>query len=582
MILEISADDPQFRGVVFRRGLNVVLADRTEAAGEKDTTNGLGKSTLIEIIDFCLGGRLKNTSGLRSEHVKDTTFTLKLMLKGQSVEVSRSPATQTNVSITGHFTDWPEQPEVQDDGTMAMHVDKWKAVLGWALFSLRGKVNTAGKYKPSLRSVLPYFLRYRSDAFLTPFKHFANQKTWNVQLVNALLLGLDWEKAGRWQELKDQTNALKALRDAVKTGAIKGELSTIGELEAQKAQFAEQVEKQQKALEDFQVLEEYRDIEREANSLTAEMHSLSNANLVARRRIDHYQKSLSSEQPPVEDRLQSLYNEAGVVLPDALKRTLDEAKRFNETIVKNRKQFVFDEIASLEKDIGARDATISKLVERRQSLLRILSGRGALDEMVQLQERHSGTQQELKSIELRIEQLRQVTSRSDEIKVETVSLKKSALTDYEERREVWTKALSLFAKFSARLYEHPGRLVIDINDTGYKFDVEIDGSSSEGVGKMKIFCYDLALITFARQREFGLKFLIHDSTIFDGVDPRQRSHAIELAAEQAEEHGFQYILAMNRDMLPSEDFTEGFDVNRFVVLSLTDTDPSGSLMGFRF
>lgn len=582
MILELSADDARFRGVKFRPGLNVVIADRTESAGEKDTTNGLGKSTLIEIVDFCLGGTLKSKSGLRSELVKDTTFTLQIMLKGQTAEVSRCPATHTTVAVAGQFDGWPVRPEAQDDGSMTMHIDQWKEVLGWALFSLHRKIESAGKYQPSLRSVLPYFLRYRSDAFLTPFKHFANQKTWNVQLVNALLLGLDWEKAGRWQELKDQTNALKALRDAVKTGAIVGELSTIGELEAQKAQLAKQVDKQQTALEHFQVLEEYRDIEREANSLTAEMHRLSNANLVARRRIDLYRKSLTTEQAPVEDRLQSLYNEAGVVLPDALKRTLDEAKRFNETIVQNRKQFVSGEIADLEGNIGKREAAISKLSERRQSLLRILSGRGALDEMVQLQDRHTNTLQELKSIELRIDQLRQMETRSDEIKVETVSVKKSALTDYEERREVWTKALSLFAEYSDRLYERPGRLVIDIDDTGYKFDVEIDGSPSEGIGKMKIFCYDLALITFARRRGLGIDFLVHDSTIFDGVDPRQRAHAIELAAEQAEEHGFQYILAVNRDMLPTEDFSEAFNIDPFVVSRLTDTDPSGSLMGYRF
>ena len=582
MILNLTADDTRFRGVRFTKGLNVVLADRTETAGEKDTTNGLGKSTLIEILDFCLGSSLKGSSSLRSDSIRETTFTLELVVEGQSVEVSRSPSTPSSVQIKGDCDGWPVQPKPQDDGSTTLNVEDWKTVLGWALFALKGKTNSGLKYRPTPRSVLPYFIRYRTDAFLSPFKHFANQKTWNVQLVNALLLGLDWEKAGRWQELKDQKNALRALSDAVKTGAIEGELSSIGELEAQRAQLAEQVARQQKALDSFQVLEEYRDIEREANSLTTQIHALSNANLVARRRVEHYRKSISSEQSPMEDRLQALYSEAGVVLPDALKRTLEEAKRFNETIIRNRKQFVSDEIAELEREIGDREAEMAELTEGRQRLLTILSEHGALEEMVKLQERHADTQQKLKSVDLRIEQLRQVTTRFDEIKVDTVNLKKAALTDYDERRDIWTRVLSLFAEFSDRLYERPGRLVIDIDDTGYKFDVEIDGSPSEGIGKMKIFCYDLALITSARQRGLGIDFLIHDSSIFDGVDPRQRAHAIELAAEQALKHGFQYILTMNRDMLPTDDFTDGFELDRHVVLKLTDTDPSGSLMGFRF
>ena len=175
-----------------------------------------------------------------------------------------------------------------------------------------------------------------------------------------------------------------------------------------------------------------------------------------------------------------------------------------------------------------------------------------------------------------------MTSRADTIKVETVELKRSTTLDYEERRTLWSRALSLFSDFSERLYKSPGRLVIDIDDTGYRFDVEIDGSPSEGISKMKIFCYDLVLISFARQRGLGIDFLIHDSTIFDGVDPRQRAHALELAAAMSKEFNFQYICTMNTDMVPINDFSQGFDFESLVRLRLTDTDASGSLLGFRY
>jgi uncharacterized protein YydD (DUF2326 family) len=175
-----------------------------------------------------------------------------------------------------------------------------------------------------------------------------------------------------------------------------------------------------------------------------------------------------------------------------------------------------------------------------------------------------------------------MTRKADTIKVETVELKRATTLDYEERRELWSRALSLFSEFSESLYKSPGRLVIDIDDTGYRFDVEIDGSPSEGISKMKVFCYDLMLISFARQRGLGIDFLIHDSTIFDGVDPRQRAHALELASAMAEKYGFQYICALNTDMVPVSDFSSGFDFEPLVRLRLTDTDPTGSLLGFRF
>jgi uncharacterized protein YydD (DUF2326 family) len=55
MIYSVSANQRSFHTVTFTTGLNVILAERSETSTEKDTRNGLGKSTLIEIIDFCLG-----------------------------------------------------------------------------------------------------------------------------------------------------------------------------------------------------------------------------------------------------------------------------------------------------------------------------------------------------------------------------------------------------------------------------------------------------------------------------------------------------------------------------------------------
>jgi uncharacterized protein YydD (DUF2326 family) len=309
---------------------------------------------------------------------------------------------------------------------------------------------------------------------------------------------------------------------------------------------------------------------------------LLNANIVDNRRLERYRDSLVSEDAPSADRLEALYEEAGVALPGAVRKTLADARAFNDKIIANRRDFIASEIAALEGAVSKRDAEIETLADERADYLSALAGQGALEELTRLQELHSGTRLKVDGLTNRINQLRQMTSKADTIKVETVELKRATTLDYEERRALWSQALSLFSEFSEQLYKAAGRLVIDIDDTGYKFDVEIAGSPSEGISKMKIFCYDLMLISFARQRGLGIDFLIHDSTIFDGVDPRQRAHALELAAAMAEKYGFQYICALNTDMVPISDFSLGFDFEKFVRLRLTDTDPTGSLLGFRY
>ena len=53
MIRAVRANQPGFHTATFTTGVNLVLADRSSAAGDKDTTNALGKSTLIEALAAC-------------------------------------------------------------------------------------------------------------------------------------------------------------------------------------------------------------------------------------------------------------------------------------------------------------------------------------------------------------------------------------------------------------------------------------------------------------------------------------------------------------------------------------------------
>jgi uncharacterized protein YydD (DUF2326 family) len=581
LIHGVYANQKGFRSVQFEAGLNLIVADRSQKAGDKDTTNGVGKSALIDIIDYCLGSGPKPKEGLRVEPLSDWAFTLDITLGGAKVRVTRHTNEPGFVEVEGDVSTWPAVRTTNKTGQVGFDIKQWRSLLGWALFGVGDKANVA-TYAPSARSLLSYFIRNHPPAYLSPFTHFEKQKTWDAQLHNAFLLGLDWEKAAKWQVLKDQKNALDALKKAIKTGAIDGELSSIGELEAQRIQIEGRLIQENEALANFQVLPQYRQTEQEANRLTSQIHALVNSNMTARRRIERYTDNLQDEGGAPPDRLEGLYSEAQIVFPDLVKKTLEQARNFNSEIVKNRRHFLGSEVAELQARVTKQEEELAQLSSDRASLLNLLKGHGALEELTALQEMHATTRTHFEALIARINQLRQMETRLDQIKVETVDLKRSADLDYEERRAVWSKALRLFADNSEQLYKKPGRLLIDIDDTGYRYDVEIDGGSSEGIGKMKIFCYDLMLVSFARERGLGIDFLIHDSTIFDGVDPRQRAHAIELARQMSEKYGFQYILTLNSDALPANDFSDNFGIDGYIRLVLTDTDPSGGLFGFRY
>lgn len=577
MIHSVTADHPSFRAVQFKTGLNVVLAERKESSTQKDTRNGLGKSTLIDIIDFCLGSRIRSGYGLAIEPLRDWTFTLECSVAGDRMKVSRAVADPGQMVVEG---------KTKEPGNLfgetVLDVRQWHTRLAKAMFGVSPAPGEFSRH-PSFRSLISYFVRRGNDAYLDPFTHFRGQSTMDRQLHVAFLLGMNWENAAKWQNLRDQEKGIKALNDAMKTGVITSARGTVGELEAESIQLENQLTRESKALEEFKVHPQYESIQNEANSITARIHALANENIVDRRRLAKYKESVSAEIPPSGGVVDELYRESGVVFSESVRRTLGEAREFHAKIVENRRAFLGEEIKRLETRIEGRDADVRRQTEERARLIDILQTHGALHEMVKLQERVVELRARHEKVRNWIADLKEMASRKRSVRIERAELAKAAEWDHEQRRELWGAAVSFFGDNSQALYRTAGRLVIDVGESGFKYDVEIDKSGSEGVGKMKIFCFDLMLLQLMTQKRSGLiDFLVHDSGIYDGVDSRQRALAIELASAVAESTGTQYICALNSDMVPRDDFSSEFSFDDHVVLTLGDENPEDSLLGFRF
>lgn len=582
MIHGLYANQPSFQSVEFTSGLNIVLAERTATSTRKDTRNGLGKSTLIELIDFCLGANVQTGYGLCIEPLKDWAFTLDITVAGNRVKVTRSIKSPKHFIIDGPTSGWIEQPDLdKESGQYLFSPDRWKTLLGWGFFGLP-RSNDAHKHKPSYRSLVSYFVRRGLDAYDDPFRFARQQQPGNIQLNIGYLLGLNWEYASKWQELKDQEKGIKAINDAIKSGVMQGVVGSVGELEAQRVQLEEQIKHEREALDTFKVHPQYETVQLEADRVTAQIHELTNQNISDRRRLSRYKQSVSEEKSPSTAVVEKLYEEMGFVFPDAVRRTLVEAKEFHLQIVKNRKVFLETEIKRLERQMLLRSEQTKQLTDSRAVSMEVLRTHGALQEMTKLQEKHLEVKSRLESIKTRILEVKGLTSQKRDIRVAKVELTMIAEQDHEQRREVWADAIRLFNENSQALYSTPGRLVIDIAETGYKYDVEIQRSDSEGIGKMKVFCFDLMLLQFSAVQKRGMDFLIHDSALFDGVDSRQRAIALERACQVSKELGAQYICTLNSDEIPRDDFSEGFDFNQYIRLTLTDKDQSGSLLGIQF
>lgn len=212
----------------------------------------------------------------------------------------------------------------------------------------------------------------------------------------------------------------------------------------------------------------------------------------------------------------------------------------------------------------------------------MLQTHGALEEYTKLQELYLETVGNLNELNKRLEELRKFEEEKSALRIEKERLLQRMRRDYEERHVQIERAIDLFNINSRFLYNVPGTLIIDVSDNGFRFRVDIRRDGSEGIGNMKTFCYDLMLAQLWSERNPSPCLLIHDSTIFDGVDERQVALALELADRESRRCGFQYICTFNSDMIPQSEFSSDFYFDSFVRLRLTDATDEGGLLGIRF
>lgn len=582
MILEVRCDKPSFKTIVFKSGFNVVLAERTKESKDKDSRNALGKSLLIEIIHFCLGASLNENVGLGVPNLNDWTFTLDITLRGKKYSISRNTKDYKKVIINGDFSYWPIEPEKEEERDIFfLKIRDWITVLGFLMFDLPPDL-LATKYSPTFRSLFSYFCRRKLGGFNDPFRHYSQQKEWDIQVNNAYLLYLNWEYASELQKIKDQEKILQNLKAAAAERLIKDFIGSIGELEAMKVNLLERIKKSEGNLKTFKVHPQYHQIQNETDTLTEQIHDLVNNRNIDTQMLKRYKESIQEEKDIDIKKIKDIYREVGIAFPDKVSKRIDDVLNFTKEIIKNRKDYIETEINRLETNIKRYSTEIESLSNHRAKQMEILSTHGALEEYMKFQEAHTRTVNQLNEVETRLENLRKFEESKSALKIEREQLLLQARRDLQAREKQCSNAIKYFNEHSQYLYSEPGILSIDFVKKGYKFKVDILGSGSTGIGHMKVLCYDLSLIKIRAKNKDMPGFLIHDSIIFDGVDERQIAKALELIKLESEKHEFQYICTMNSDTIPQRDLNSDFNFDQYVVAKFTDATPDGGLLGIRY
>ena len=571
MLIQLSANKPEFLPINFRPGFNAIVAARDPDATDVDSRNARGKSSLLRIVNYMLGGSLH--SSLSPLAADGWSFSLLLRMFQGEVVVTRSLSFGARLTIEAYGAAEEVVGPYSREGEISL--EDWKAILGLGMFRLEPESD--GRPSLSVRTLLSYVVRVDPPA--DPLKIIASQSAIKSREHVAFLLGLDWRVVQRLSSIGKSLDQLNTVAVVARDGLLSG-IRPEEELLLERASLRNELEIWRSRVGDFRVLEDPSGLVARANELTAEIASRRDAALVEKRMADLYASSLADPDSNQPSQVRELFEAAGAVLAEGFKRRLEDVEAFHKTLLANRREFLSIELEAMRVRAERRNNELTLLSSQREAAMSALRAGGALEELAALQNEVAEIEARASVVEQQIAQAREIVTKRDELKLQKATERKNASAELASSRDKLDRISDRFSSKMRRLYDTDAVLSVAVDDDGYKFSVDVSGSASAGVNRMKLFCFDLTMLEEGAESGHHPDFLIHDSSVFDGVDPRQRATVLMFAQQTVETTGAQYICTINSNDIPDEVLTEDWFKDG-VVREVLDTDVGG-LMGVRF
>ncbi|MFJ6784655.1 ABC-three component system protein [Streptomyces yangpuensis] len=578
-ISNLTSSDARFKTLSFRQGLNILVADRTEVSEQGDSRNSIGKTSVVKILRYVLGGDL--SPDFKAPELSDHKFTATLMLPvesgdgGETVTVSRSVSRTTRVHVSG----WSAAGQAQD-----LHVDEWRNLLTRHVFRIPVKAN-----RPTAGQLWGQLIR---TYFGNPIKGHQSEADWESGVKIGFMLGLSPEILGKAGDLDRLTKQGKAIRKAVREGAIAHLSLDEPALRAQLATARRLRDRTQANMRSFKVDEQYVSHQQEADGLSASIQRLNDEALSLQRRSRELDEALheevvASEGAELAAKLERVYAEIGLVLPEVVSRRYEEVAAFHESVVRNRRSFLEQELHSVRSRLAGIDTERQALDRLRSQVMQILEESVALDTFMSMQRDLAKQEADVADLERRLEDANSISTINDTVKLRTAELIASVRTEMSERDETIDESISLFSDLGAEIYtDREASLLVSLTPKGIlSVEPSISGDASVGVRSVETFMLDIVCEIAAIKAKRAPRILVHDSHLFDAIDGRQVASCLNIGARLAEQHGFQYIVTLNSDFLETVEVQSGgaFDAEPYILdTRLTDENDEGGLFGFRF
>lgn len=577
-----------FTPIRFREGLNVILARIQHPKEYEKTGHNLGKTLLIDVIDFCLlkdVGTKDHFLKTREDLFGQLVFFLELRLHtGGYVTVRRPVRDATSIAFKRHAD--PHQ-----DFT-ALADDKWDHVdvsLAASVKLLDSYLNLTAIKPWPYRTGVGYFMRrqadYGDEFRLSKFR--GRDIYWKPYV--AKVLGFNDDLLKRKYDADAEKKHIEARRDELQA-EVSVKVSDYEKLRASIAVKRDEVERKVSAIDRFDFHQQESTLTQElADQVEQEIAATNELLYSARFDLAQIERGLQDEiQFDLTD-VQRVFSEAQITFPDQLARDYTDLVEFNRRILTERRIHLLQRAEELRGTISSLEESNAALSEKRRSILQVLGGTDSLKKFKDLQRQLDTDRANLSLMEEKASKLKAIRDLNDDLRRTKAKCDELTFAIEElvnDSPDRFNEILKTFSHIIKEVLHRNSVLYVKQNDSGnLDFHAEFTDTETEvhtqerrGTSFRQILCiaFDLAvLITYADEPFFH--FVYHDGGL-ERLENKRKLALLQVIRRTCNEYGIQYLLSTLDEDLPIVDDVMGICPKAVeIVLELHDGGDDGRL-----
>jgi len=527
-LLQLTSDNPKFNTINFKDGLNIIVGSQLTKE-KKKSINGIGKSMSLSLVHYMFGSTFRTSSEKKLEKYLSTYGTFELSFIHKKIEyIIRKNFSQTEYYINE------------------------KKILKTNYLNKLNEIFLGNKESnPSFKQIFNTFARrYSSDNGMIYYSNILTQQgrpleDYYQRYTNLSLLDINMSLVKKSFKIKNKISKLKKAEQTVKDYEKELDKTNIDDIK-------DEIERLNTQLKNFIIAENFDKLKQEADILTEEINTFRNKIFFTTKKLKTKEFNYKNSENINIDikKIEELFNEANFFFEDKIIKRLKQSQEFHINLIANRKKRLTSEIIDLNILIEKLQIDMTTVSEKRDNILKDLNNKGALEERDTLKDRIKTLEDEKNDLEKYERILSEFKKHKSTLEVSDALIKQESLSYLEKNYKHLEDIQKIFRNLVKQFYDNQGgSFKVDEAPTAkYLFNINahIPKEGSQGVGEVKIFCYDVLLYKLNKDL---LNFLAHDGCLFSEMDRRQKSTIFKVILELTKDKSFQYFLNIGDNTL---------------------------------